>query len=325
MKIGFGIWRLFLALMVAISHLWSGMIDGPAAYAVWGFFLLSGFLMTAVLNKKYGENFKNLKYYALNRILRIYPLYWIGCIFGLIVILVLRKYGIETKEINHQFFIPNNYGDYWYNLTLIPIIGGSGLLVPVASALAIEVAVYFLIPFFAFSKRSALAVIIISLIINLRYNIFDSSTFVVRYTSLETCLLPFAIGSLVYQIRNNLTKLIYPKISLILWGLNCIIWVYYDKWPWTLGLYTSIVLSAWVTISIYKEGFKGIESFFGDMSYPLYLYHTTIGALVLLIFEIRTLSFMLLSLLITLIVSYLAVKYIDSFTSKFKINPKGVV
>jgi len=36
MKIGFGIWRFFLALMVAISHLWSGMIDGSAAYIFLG-------------------------------------------------------------------------------------------------------------------------------------------------------------------------------------------------------------------------------------------------------------------------------------------------
>jgi hypothetical protein len=35
-----GTWRFFLAFVVVISHLWAGMIDGPAAYAVWGFFVL---------------------------------------------------------------------------------------------------------------------------------------------------------------------------------------------------------------------------------------------------------------------------------------------
>ena len=35
----FGIYRYGLAFCVAISHLWGGMIAGPAAYAVWGFLL----------------------------------------------------------------------------------------------------------------------------------------------------------------------------------------------------------------------------------------------------------------------------------------------
>ena len=51
MNLGFGMWRFFLAFLVVISHLWAGMLDGPAAYAVWGFFILSGYLMTFVLTE----------------------------------------------------------------------------------------------------------------------------------------------------------------------------------------------------------------------------------------------------------------------------------
>ena len=53
-NIGLGTFRFFLAFLVAISHLWENMIGGPAAYAVWGFFVLSGFLMTLILTTKYG-------------------------------------------------------------------------------------------------------------------------------------------------------------------------------------------------------------------------------------------------------------------------------
>ena len=49
---GLGAFRLMLALFVAVSHLYSEMIHGPAAYAVWGFYLLSGYLMTLILNEK---------------------------------------------------------------------------------------------------------------------------------------------------------------------------------------------------------------------------------------------------------------------------------
>ena len=56
MRLGFGAWRFLLAVLVAVSHLWGGMIHAPAAYAVWGFFVLSGYLMTLVLGHKYGTD-----------------------------------------------------------------------------------------------------------------------------------------------------------------------------------------------------------------------------------------------------------------------------
>jgi peptidoglycan/LPS O-acetylase OafA/YrhL len=68
-----GSWRFFLALLVAFSHLWDGMIHGPAAYAVWGFFLISGFLMALVLQTRYSDGWGGLRDYAFNRFLRIYP------------------------------------------------------------------------------------------------------------------------------------------------------------------------------------------------------------------------------------------------------------
>lgn len=39
MTFGIGSWRFFLAFLVVISHLWKDMIGGPAAYAVWGFYV----------------------------------------------------------------------------------------------------------------------------------------------------------------------------------------------------------------------------------------------------------------------------------------------
>ena len=67
--LGLGSWRLLLAFLVAISHLWARMLHGPAAYAVWGFYLLSGYLMTHVLRTKYGFRPRGLLAYASNRVL----------------------------------------------------------------------------------------------------------------------------------------------------------------------------------------------------------------------------------------------------------------
>lgn len=119
MEIGLGTFRFFLAFLVAISHLWKNMLHGPAAYAVWGFFVLSGFLMTLVLTKKYGTTPSGIKHYAFNRFLRIYPSYMLVCIIGIMVLLALR--GSETTVLNPQFYFPKTYADYLHNLFMTPL------------------------------------------------------------------------------------------------------------------------------------------------------------------------------------------------------------
>ena len=74
----FGIFRYVLALLVTFGHLkyflqggwnWTGL------YAVFGFFVLSGYLMTRVLHRTYGYGLRGLLAYR-DRALRIYPAYW---------------------------------------------------------------------------------------------------------------------------------------------------------------------------------------------------------------------------------------------------------
>src|ERR1035437_7037171 len=163
MKFGFGTWRFLMPLYVSMSHLWSGMIHGPAAYAVWGFFVLSGFLMTHVLRNKYGFDHSGLKDFAFNRFLRIFPLYWMACIMGAISIYFLPKLGIDPSSLNPQFLAPQGSADWFNNVTLLPIVGGQGLLVPVSGALAVEVAAYILMPLMAFSRQASWLGLILSL------------------------------------------------------------------------------------------------------------------------------------------------------------------
>lgn len=138
---GVGTWRFFLSFLVAISHLYGHMIHGPAAYAVWGFFVLSGFLMSLVLTKKYGFSPSGLKDYAQNRFLRIYPSYIFSVILGIGVLFVLKRYHFETTVLNPAFQRPGSLYEFISNFLMIPFAVG-GLFVPVASALFVEVWAY---------------------------------------------------------------------------------------------------------------------------------------------------------------------------------------
>ena len=69
-----GTYRVILALMVVFQHL--GKSYQLGAYAVFTFFVISGYLMTYILNENYGYSLRGRMKYLLNRILRIYPVYW---------------------------------------------------------------------------------------------------------------------------------------------------------------------------------------------------------------------------------------------------------
>lgn len=70
-----GYFRFILAVVVCCNHLSS--IGGLGRYAVFSFYILSGFLMTTILNERYGLTPGGIAKYAMNRILRIYPTYLI--------------------------------------------------------------------------------------------------------------------------------------------------------------------------------------------------------------------------------------------------------
>ena len=317
MRLGLGTWRFFLAFLVVISHLWSGMIDGPAAYAVWGFFILSGFLMTHVLRHKYGETRGGLTDYAYNRFLRIYPAYVVAVLAGAACLFILPKFGVTLSDLNPQFNWPHSAREWAANVLLIAL-PAPGLFVPVSGALAVEVCVYVLMPLLAFSRAAAWTSLILSVLLNLKLGL-TIETFGERYSSFLTCFMVFSCGCLLSQYREKLNILRAPLLSVVVWLLHGLIWLKYNQWPWTYGLYASIVLSGWVVLSLSSQKTGKLDTVLGDLSYPLYLFHTTV-AVCLMPFGIamRSFEFFALSFILTIVVSWAIVVLIDRPLAQLK-------
>ncbi|MGC3987894.1 MAG: acyltransferase [Pseudorhodoferax sp.] len=300
-----------------ISHLWSGMIHGPAAYAVWGFYCLSGYLMTHVLRYKYGHDGQGLLDYAHNRFLRIYPLYWISLVMGAAILVLAVKFSVNASELNPEFIWPQNANAWFVNISLLPLPSW-GLLVPVSSALAIEVGAYILMPLMAFSRAAAWLGLVLSLLINAKYG-FQTDSFAVRYSSFLTCFWVFSFGSLISHYRDHLLKLSSPVLSTMAWVAHCLVWLWHGTWPWTYGLYASVALSGWVLISLASVRSNRFDSVLGDLSYPIYLLHTAVGVMVLMWgFEIRGFTFFLVSFAVTLVLSWILVITVDRKVNSMK-------
>jgi peptidoglycan/LPS O-acetylase OafA/YrhL len=60
----FGTYRTYLALIVVVHHLLSVPVIGH--YAVHGFFILNGYLMTYIMCRPYGFTANGIKTFAIN-------------------------------------------------------------------------------------------------------------------------------------------------------------------------------------------------------------------------------------------------------------------
>lgn len=316
--IALGSWRLFLAFMVAFSHLWANMLHGPAAYAVWGFYALSGYLMTHVLLHKYGFSREGLKSYAFNRLLRIFPAFWLACVLGALVLSALEKVDIDARVLNPAFGMPRDASEWGFLLTLLPAFPRWNAPVPVANALSVEVGYYLLLPLFALSRPAAWVGLLFGLMITAQLG-FGSDSFSERYALFLPAAPAFAIGALGCHYRDALQRCAKLRWSLGAWLLNVALVLIWPAWPWTAGLYVGTVLSLWVALSLSGRPSGPFDRLAGELSYPVYLLHTTAGAALLPVFgSDRSLVFAFSAVVLTLAVSWLLLVCVDRPLSRRK-------
>lgn len=313
----FGIYRYCLALCVAISHLWAGMIGGPAAYAVWGFYCLSGFLMTLVLNEKYGYAPKGILAFARNRGLRIYPAYYAVCVLMLAVYLLVP----ETAATFHPtLHMPQTNSGWLFSLTLLtPSFDG---LVQGSSALRVELWMYIVIAL-GFSRNfTTTAIWFTACAVNTWWLVKTGVRFEERYVFIVPCALAFSVGSLLYHVKRYL-----PTLSNPWWAVGAAAFWWAHVWfsqhipggPWVYGLYSSLIVSCVVMVTLMNlkprylpQWLSKTDKLLGDLSYPIYLCHWAVGVLVTLCipsltrndFEVFAIGFPIVNVLAFLIYRY---------------------
>ncbi|TWT18615.1 hypothetical protein FQY83_14660 [Luteimonas marina] len=85
-----------------------------------------------------------------------------------------------------------------------------------------------------------------------------------------------------------------------------------------------MLLSAWVVVSLYRQPSGRVDKLSGDLSYPVYLIHTTVAAWFMCPCGFsRSFDFFLKSFALTLLLSWLIVIAIDRPLSRLKLKPAG--
>lgn len=284
-----GAYRTFLALMVVVQHLAGAHVLG--AYAVFGFYCISGYLMTTVINESYGHSIKGVGRYFLNRFLRIFPLYWLSAFLS--IVLVLMFGASETRAFHPDIYLPQNALDALRNLFIFFPQLESPRLTPPAWALTVELFFYLLIGL-GISKSKTITVI--WFLLSVCYHLFaalNNYGWNDIYFTVWAASLPFSTGAMIYHFRVFLPRafVVFPKsiyMAILLFIALPINWWLATSGGYVreIGFYINYLICA-LTIAYLVSGslpitqFQRMDKRIGDLSYPIYLFHYQIGFLVM--------------------------------------------
>lgn len=334
----FGMYRYILALTVIVSHLCGTVILGWLA--VHGFFILSGYLMTVILHRDYGYDKAGLSGFLINRILRLFPLYW--CILIGTVFLFVMIGADKTGDFYPRMALPDNFGGWAANISLIyphwfPSRAPQIISTP-SWTLTIELLFYALM---ALGLSRGKGITAIWCLASLLYGMITHIAGLElnwRYATLAAGSLPFALGASLYHCQGFLQRHsnIFESrflgtwlcVLLIINALFCLV-AASEGWTLLLNLtfYSNMILSAGLIANLSflakptdKTFVEKIDRVAGDLSYPTYLMHMPVAfGLSYYVFGTTERSFdenslILLAMTITLcaIIGMALTRYIDS-------------
>lgn len=180
----------------------------PGHYGVFGFFMLSGYLMTLIMNSNYGYKSRGIAIYGVNRLLRIYPMYWLACLISIGVLLLLDSW---RSGVNSVYFMPETPQQWLKNLALTVRVSTSPLLIAPAWTLTVELFYYVFIGLGVSRNRKITAVWLLVSIAYTIYMLVIGSSFGSRFFTLGAASLPLAVGACLYHWRDVASN----KLSLL--------------------------------------------------------------------------------------------------------------
>ena len=317
----FGFLRFYLAWMVVVTHI-TNIIDYVGGFAVYSFYILSGYLMTYIMNKKYGYNPTGMKRYLLNRFLRIFPPYWI---VGLVTIFGIVLVPTVFFDMHESLRFPETVHEFVSNIAIFGLFSGvpkgaeveMARLVPAAWALHVELCFYCLIGLFLGRYK---VLVSLWLLLSVLYHILAVKYAWPRYSPVYAASLPFSLGAFLYHNKRLIGRLIpdYSGLAVVSLLLFIMFTLTARKIPMTTTVCPFYLNMAFTFILIYQLSnidrqrpslVKKIDSFLGDLSYPIYLSHWLVATVVGAVFDLKQSPLLFIVLIPFLMIFSIIMKY----------------
>lgn len=282
MNAGFNLIRFFLAFNVVIFHLWNAAAPGAGPVAVLGFFFISGFLITQIVQEVYVMPSGSWSF-LLNRTLRIYPQYVGALGVGL---LTIHLYPAIASHLNSYLRWPQGPAEWWPQLEIFSLSGSNVRVLPATWTLGTELYFYLLIGLgTARSKRASLLLCAISLPVGVlcALNVLPFDF----YGSPVGNGFVFALGSAIYFYRNTLRMT--PQLFVLaclaylahLYAIPALEQVDVDN----ANLAGSVLPFALISLYLFQQDIRlpwlvRLSGVLGKMAYPMFLLHWSVCVVV---------------------------------------------
>lgn len=265
-----GVYRLILALAVLASH--AGVYPGgrnPGVIAVISFYILSGYVMTALIAKAY-PRISDVPAFFLDRVMRLLP-QWI-------VYLCATLSAIYAFGIKSPFFEGLTPSKIALNAAILPLgyysyLGmDNALLLPQAWTLGLEITFYLLIPFIlAWRLRPATMVISVIFAGAAFLSILDTDVW--GYRLLPGTLFIFLAGSLLHGTkRTHYVALACLWIAAVILAFSASTFTRLQTY-YNYEVMMGIAIGLPIVATLRKRSLGTIDRIAGDLSYGVFLNH----------------------------------------------------
>ncbi|MDN7951748.1 acyltransferase [Burkholderia multivorans] len=260
-----GIYRLLLAIAVILSHVGIGLYGrNIGVVAVVSFFIISGYVMTALVERHYA-NAQQIPRFYVDRVLRLFPQFLFYSVLTLLLIAVAQPSsnflsGLTPATVALNIaMLPLNFYRYFPN----------ALVIPQAWSLGLEAQFYVVVPLLIIFRLRIVAATLSAAFFLLPYvGLVDVDTW--SYRMLPGTLFVFMIGSLLRD--KNQGK---PVLALYGYALALlVIAVAFRQAPspvFEVLLGTVIGMPAIVALT--KIPFGKWDALAGNLSYGVFLNH----------------------------------------------------
>lgn len=302
------------------------------AQAVSCFFVLSGYLMAKSIDATYGRTWSGFFKYITNRVLRIYPTYWLVLLSSCLFLMFF-----PSKVLISQMVLTSDLSAVFANITLFNLYSYDNIFVPPAWSLTIELLFYIVIGLIPLDFKMARLGFILSvpLLAAVYFLGFDTNEHITRLAQGQLC---FSLGAFVNyssrQIRKY--KLVYSIVILSLLIFSWYILSYFSLKIYPSIMYIGAFASGAMIIVLRSFSFENFsaplgrqalvkaDKFLGDIAYPLFLVHYFIGQLLAAVgIPPFTIPFFLSSLLTSIGISALMVKYFEDRINRLRDLVRG--
>jgi peptidoglycan/LPS O-acetylase OafA/YrhL len=306
-----GFLRLTLALSVAGFHLSPQVFPDAGRQAVAGFFCISGFLVTKIARETYSD--RPIEY-LLNRLLRIFPLYW-SCLLVVTLIVILLPAAALHPLLNLS--IERDF-PWWINQIMIFNLAPSAGKI-IGQSWSLEVELYFYL-YIGLATYRSLPLTIFSFIFFMSYALLAYWHLV----SAPFYWVPLTTGFLFYG--GSLAYFLYPKLKLGFRSCVSGIAVYtiamyilphivrassYDALIFLSSAGSILVLVSLPNIKTAARPISNVSAYCGRLTYPVFLLHVGCAVPVAAFVQNEPTLLLALSLPLTFAVSIILVHTVE--------------